>query len=181
MKKKGQDKYAEEEKERPHGWSEEQKKYYAKLLTLLDRHNEESSLGMVLVTSSFIDEQLKEILGSFFTKEKYAKELLDGANAPLGTLSSRINAAAALGLISDEECKNCHLVRKIRNDFAHKVTTSFDDDNIKELCRNLTGDAPGMLEPKGKYSTAVMTLVIAFYNRAHYVGKARLKYHSWPY
>lgn len=176
MKKEGG-----EDKRKPLAWSEEHKKFYAKLTTLLDRHNEESSLGMVLVTSSFVDEQLRETLRSFFTKEKYAKELLDGANAPLGTFSSRINAAAALGLISDEEYRNCHIVRKIRNEFAHKVTTDFEDDNIKAMCMNLTGYAPGIEDPKGRYSTAVIGLVASFYNRANYVGEARLKYRNWRY
>jgi DNA-binding MltR family transcriptional regulator len=46
----------------------------------------------------------------------------------LGTFAARIAAAYSMGLISDLEYKDCELIRKIRNEFAHKVHMSFKDD-----------------------------------------------------
>jgi hypothetical protein len=48
--------------------------------------------------------------------------LFDGANAPLSTFNARIEMAYRLGVIDATFSRNLHLVRKIRNDFAHNVT-----------------------------------------------------------
>jgi hypothetical protein len=42
-----------------------------------------------------------------------------GPQAPLGTFSAKIDAAFQLGLISKPLARDLHLVRRIRNDFAH--------------------------------------------------------------
>lgn len=42
-----------------------------------------------------------------------------GPQAPLGTFSAKIDGAQQLGLISRYFARDLHLVRKIRNEFAH--------------------------------------------------------------
>ncbi|OOG87040.1 hypothetical protein B0E41_04845 [Hydrogenophaga sp. A37] len=46
-------------------------------------------------------------------------QLIDGFNAPLGTFSSRIKAAYAMGLITKDQFIDLERLRKIRNEFAH--------------------------------------------------------------
>lgn len=71
--------------------------------------NNESPRGKVLVSTGFLEEQLKEVLLAFMLENKDAEELVEGGNAPLGTLSSRITARARttcsrrmLGIVSAE-------------------------------------------------------------------------------
>ncbi|MBL7074228.1 hypothetical protein ISS37_03175 [candidate division KSB1 bacterium] len=64
-------------------------------------------------------------------------ELLDG-DAPLSTFSARINLVYRLGLIQPDLVRELHLVRKIRNVFAHELTGATlnegsHKDRIKEL------------------------------------------------
>jgi mannitol operon repressor len=61
-----------------------------------------------------------------------AKSLLEGFNAPLGSFSTRIASAAAMGLISDREANEADRLRKVRNLFAHQVHVSFEDHNMKD-------------------------------------------------
>jgi len=111
--------------------------------------------------------------------------LLEGFNAPLGTLSTRIAAAAALGLISEREAKEADRLRKIRNFFAHHVHISFDDQNIRDLCGNLEmaaqdyGDV--VVNTRGRFSTSAVALIMNLTNRPHYVGQERLQPRAWTY
>jgi DNA-binding MltR family transcriptional regulator len=56
----------------------------------------------------------------------------------LGSFAARINYAYCLGLISPDEFVDLHLMRKIRNYFAHgKEECSFDDEEVKSMCGSL--------------------------------------------
>lgn len=75
--------------------------------------------GLVLSLAAFAEEALGEILKSFMTPSAATTQLIDGFNAPLGTFSSRIKAAYAIGLITKEQFLDLERLRKIRNEFAH--------------------------------------------------------------
>ena len=81
--------------------------------------------------------QLKEIVSAFLCEGEASERLLEGFNAPLGTLAARAAAAAALGLISRREYRELETIRKIRNQFAHDHRTRFSDQGIVDRCRNL--------------------------------------------
>lgn len=50
-------------------------------------------------------------------------ELFDSASSPFATFSARIDLAYRLGLIRCSVRASFHLLRKIRNDFAHAVSS----------------------------------------------------------
>jgi len=85
----------------------------------LAQFNKESDRGAALIAAAMLDDRLKDMLSSFLADTATAKELLSGFNAPLGTFSSRISAAHALGLLQDNELNEITLIRKIRNEFGH--------------------------------------------------------------
>lgn len=97
----------------------------------------ESHRGCALAAAAFLDERLKQLLQASFV-ERCGKSLLDGQNAPLSTFSARILAAEGLGLIPPKAARDLNLIRKIRNEFAHRLDCdSFDDPQISSLCREL--------------------------------------------
>lgn len=64
-------------------------------------------------------------------------DLFDG-DAPLSTFNAKINLCYRLGLIDSGLTRALHLVRRIRNSFAHEITgktleTGSHRDRIKEL------------------------------------------------
>jgi mannitol operon repressor len=133
----------------------------------------ESDRGLALIGAAFIDEKLAEALQAFFCKD--ASELLHGKNAPLGSFSARIEACHALALIEDIERNDCDYIRRIRNEFAHKViSTSFREGRIFDLCANLKSDLP---EPglkhdapaRFRFQNAVVTMASRLFYRAEHV------------
>lgn len=151
---------------------------------MLDLLNKESHRGAVLIACSYLDNQLSEILAAFMLESTHAQRLLDGFNAPLGTFAARIAAAAALGLISADESRECDLLRRIRNEFAHKVNASFDDERVMAITQELKFAAKAyddvVVSSFGAFNTAAAALIITLTNRAHYVGRKRLTLRGWP-
>lgn len=75
--------------------------------------------GLVLALAAFAEEALGELLKAFMMPSEATAQLIEGFNAPLGTFSSRIKAAYAIGLITKEQFLDLERLRKIRNEFAH--------------------------------------------------------------
>lgn len=103
-------------------------------LQRLTDHDDERAL--VLSIAAFAEEFLAKLLSTFMCDVTATRELLDGFNAPLGTLSARIKACYALGLVSKTQYRDLEYIRKIRNEFAHNW----------EGCSFSTGKPRGWIE-----------------------------------
>jgi hypothetical protein len=88
----------------------------------VEEFKNESDRAAVVLGAAKLDSILAQILDRFMLPSlSSTDELLEG-DSPLATFSSRINACYRLGLISSEFAKSLHLVRKIRNSFAHETS-----------------------------------------------------------
>jgi hypothetical protein len=98
----------------------------------------ESDRAAVILGASQLDILLYQLLEAFLLPNASSSdELLEG-DSPLATFSARINVCFRLGLINSEFARALHLIRKIRNSFAHEVSgvtlnTGSHRDRIKEL------------------------------------------------
>lgn len=146
--------------------------------------NKESDRGRVLISCSYLDEMLREIILAFLRNTKQSLQLVEGFNAPLGTFSARATAAYAMGLITSVEFRECEILRKIRNRFAHDVHASFTTQDIIDLCKNLTMSAQPydkvVVDARGQYTTAAVALIMTWTNRPVYASRNRLLEQDWP-
>lgn len=151
----------------------------------LNDFNKETERGAVLSATAYIDHLLERTLAAFLIANDSGFNLTNGFNAPLGTFSARIAACHAMGLISEQEFKECNLLRKIRNRFAHEIRLSFRDAELIGLCSSLTYSARPYGEVKvdtrSKFTTAAVALIMNLINRPHYVSERALKHENWPY
>lgn len=68
-----------------------------------------------------LENRLKALLEAFFVEEvKDLKALFEVAGSAAGSFSAKTLLCYSLGLLSKEEKRDLDLIRKIRNDFAHK-------------------------------------------------------------
>jgi hypothetical protein len=99
----------------------------------------ESDRAAVILGAAKLDILLYQLLTKFLiTSPTGTDELFDG-DSPLGTFSSKINLAYRLGLIDKDFSLSLHLIRKIRNSFAHEISgISLDNgghaDRVRQLC-----------------------------------------------
>lgn len=145
----------------------------------------ETDRGLPLVAAALIDELLSDTLRSFFIDNSTHDKLLNGATAPIGTMSARVNLCHALGLIDDYEKAEAELIRKVRNRFAHaRHGLSFGDDAIKGLCSSFSsplpeGDANPAHTPRFRLINATICVVLRLYHRADWVALERRKSKVW--
>ncbi len=99
----------------------------------------ESDRGSVIVAAALLDDALKEVLAAYMLPAVEGDdELLEGPHAPLGSFSARIDCAYRTGLIRMEVRKTLHLIRKIRNAFAHRSEmATFDSQSVRDRLRQI--------------------------------------------
>src|SRR5438046_1761220 len=98
----------------------------------------ETDRGAALVCAAFLEEDLKALLERYFIDvPKVVSRLLD-QSGPLATFSAKIDLSFVSGLISEEMYRALHLLRRIRNSFAHyHKPRSFNDEDISNQCSEL--------------------------------------------
>ena len=156
----------------------------------IDMLNKESDRGAVLISTGYLEEQLKQTLLAYFIEEKSVVSLVEGGNAPLGTFSARITSCYALGLINEDELHDLNQIRRIRNEFAHGIHVSFEIQSTIDRCKTLrfkAGDYDSeklgeiRVPSSGQFRTAATALILNLVNRPHYVSQGRLKTKAWKY
>jgi len=98
----------------------------------------ESDRGCALFAASFIDDALAILLRSSLVSDNKIEQALFNGTAPLATFSSRISMSFYLGKLSLPCRQDLDVVRRIRNEFAHRADAiSFTDKVIADRCRAL--------------------------------------------
>lgn len=163
---------------------EEDVKYFS---DFLKEFQSETDRGAALVGASLIDDRLERLLRSHLLDCKESSELLEGANAPLGTFGARIKAAYCLGLITELEFKECEIIRHVRNEFGHKLHgLSFKNEKVHDLCNNLKAKTPdGKKRFSGDarqlYINSVIHTSLSLWYRPEYNEPYKAKTKEWVY
>jgi hypothetical protein len=104
---------------------------------LLNKHDER---GLALSLAAFAEDTLGRLLLTYLVDGKQSKDLVDGFNAPLGTLATRMKAAFAIGLLTKDQYEDLEVARKVRNLFAHDWEgVNLDRADIRSMIGQLHG------------------------------------------
>lgn len=114
----------------------------------MDLFEQESDRACVILTVSIIDELLTSALKIKLVPNHSSRDtLFDGANAPFSTFSAKIDLSHRIGLLSTQLCRDIHLIRKIRNEFAHNIEgCNFDDSRVKNRVIELSKSFQYLIE-----------------------------------
>ncbi len=112
--------------------------------------NKESDRAAVILAASIFDNVLTELLKNHLVSNATTKDdLFDSANAPLSTFSAKITMAHRLGLHSSTFTRDLHLIRKIRNEFAHNIHgCTFEDSRVKSRTLELYKSTGNIIKDK---------------------------------
>lgn len=113
------------------GLSDESKRWIEDIQKETDR-------GVALVAAAFFDDVLGAMLRArLIDAPKEANKLLQYPG-PVSSFAYRIDLAYLLGLLGSKTRDALHIVREIRNHFAHShVPVTFEDAHIEQLCTKL--------------------------------------------
>ncbi len=121
-------------------WTEEVAANFAVLTEL----EEQSDRGAAILGAAYLADRLRDILTDALLDSGLAFSFKGSLNedrifqGPLLSFGAKIDMAAAMGFLGPHSYQDCHLVRRIRNDFMHiAVPTGFDDAKVRDKCGEL--------------------------------------------
>lgn len=114
---------------------------------------------------AYLDAQLTQLLEARLVKKAALTKALFAPTGPLASFSVRIDLAYLLGFIPSSARRDLHLIRKIRNEFAHNASLiSFDDQALAARAKVLKFDhLTTGTTPRLKFNRAIMWLVDMLY------------------
>ncbi len=116
--------------------------------THLDEFKKETDRAAVILTTSIFEQVLESLIKHLLIPCPTSNDsLFEGPTAPLSTFNAKIDMCHRLGLISARFARDLHLIRKIRNKFAHNVLRcNFDDCSVKSLVDELVKSSHHVLK-----------------------------------
>lgn len=98
------------------------------ILNLIVTSYDESDRAAVIVAAADFDADLENLLTLALLPASSRQDSIFESDRLLGTFSSKIILCQRLGIISSELMRSLEIVRRIRNDFAHRVDESFSSE-----------------------------------------------------
>ena len=109
-----------------------------KVFKLRNELDKESDRGSILMATSFLDYELKNLFEFYLIGNKKALDEMLTGQGGLATFSSRIKLAYSLGLISKITMDDLNIIRKIRNECGHNYEAiSFEEQSIQQRVYSL--------------------------------------------
>jgi DNA-binding MltR family transcriptional regulator len=120
---------------------------------------QESDAALSVLSASYIDAHLTDAWKRNMPgKSNATYDLLFDNNGPLATFSGKIRVAHGLGWLTDELASSLHVLRKIRNRFAHDpYKQQMADNEINSLIASLPSREVHMLRAVGYSETLLKT------------------------
>jgi hypothetical protein len=141
---------------------------------LISKVGSESERGMAVLVVAELDRVLEVVLKSYLAPGKARDDLFSGGTPPLGTFSAKINAARALHLIREAEHELLHLIRRIRNEFAHNPDAAFTDGRISSWLNAIPKRETEPPEAKSKFTQCSVELITALKSDAVHQANGRV-------
>lgn len=139
-------------------------------LALIAEIEKQTDRGAAIVGAAWVEEALLAALHSFLEHDKSAWDRLFRKSGPLSSFSAKIDLSRLLGMTSSAITSDLHIVRDVRNSFAHSLFAK-DDSRLAFSTRSI-GDKCLALrcvaherhtDPRTAYIRACSTLNSDFY------------------
>jgi DNA-binding MltR family transcriptional regulator len=90
-----------------------------------------------VVAAAFVEDRLATALKARFHQDEAITGNLFRSSGPLGSFKAKIDLAYLVGLCSKEAHSDLDIIRRIRNEFAHELTTkTFESQRVNDLTKN---------------------------------------------
>ena len=119
---------------------------------LIKQFDKETDPAAAILAGAMIENALERLLRKFLVPSASNEDdLFDGSYKPLSTFAAKITAAHRCGLISSKFCRDLHIIRRIRNYFAHNTEGSdFSEGSIKQRVKELVDSFTDLVEDARK-------------------------------
>ncbi|MCY2952357.1 MAG: MltR family transcriptional regulator [Planctomycetota bacterium] len=109
----------------------------ADVARLVEDFEKETDRGVALLGAAFLDDVLDVMLRAHFIEDGDVVNKLISPGRPLESFGARTHLAYCLGLLGKDIYHDMNMIREIRNDFAHRQPTTFEQAEIGGKCQGL--------------------------------------------
>jgi hypothetical protein len=104
-------------------------------ITAIDRHDDRSA---AILAGAYLEARLTSAIEAHLVADKKVINKFFAGIGPLATFSAKIDLAYLIDLYPKEITEKLHVIRKIRNYFAHRLDAlMFNSPLIRDLCKRL--------------------------------------------
>jgi DNA-binding MltR family transcriptional regulator len=148
----------------------------------------ESDRAMVVIAGSLLEDTLREMIKTKFIKiePQELKELrIFNFDGPVGSFSTKITMAYALGIIEEQTVKELTDIREMRNACAHSfLPINFGTPELANICKRLFSSPQNIFQyavdddrekMRKAFVTAFTTLMTVITHGSRAEGKRMLK------
>ncbi|MCO5073511.1 MAG: hypothetical protein M9944_20130 [Rhizobiaceae bacterium] len=136
-----------------------------------------------LVAAAYLDHVLQTAIKSYFRADfepNDANEVFSKPQAPLSSLSGKIDVAFALAHFGSKERGDLHAIRRIRNAFAHSPRPiEFTHDLIALECNKLSVEAgyasPNASSHREKFILRCLDLVLTIQTKSQSIWESKVR------
>ncbi|WP_052679680.1 hypothetical protein [Rhizobium nepotum] len=107
------------------------------VIDVITEINSGSDRVAAVVGGALVDEILRRTLRNCLRQDSKVLTEVSQGSGPLATFSACINMGYLLGLYGKEVRHDLHIIRKIRNEFAHQLNATFSTQKIASLSLSL--------------------------------------------
>ncbi len=114
------------------------------MMALIEEIEDQTDRGVAIVGAAWIEESMSAAMESFLHSDPKSWDRLFFANGPLSTFSAKIDLCSLLGMINRTIKSDLHIIRDIRNEFAHQIVhrsehtkLTFASSHIEDKCKAL--------------------------------------------
>jgi hypothetical protein len=100
---------------------------------------EQSDRAAAILAVSFLEDRLAALLQAWLVDEPNIVSKMFGGSGPLATFLAKIDMGLLLGILEKSRHRELHLIRDIRNKFAHGLEAlTFETPRIRDQCENFS-------------------------------------------
>lgn len=94
--------------------------------------------GAAIMAGSYLEDYFGSAIRAIMVDDKKSINQMFERMGPLATFSAEIEMAYLLKIVEKGDARTMHIIREIRNDFAHDLRPiTFDDQSVRDRCKSL--------------------------------------------
>lgn len=108
-------------------------------LSVIEEIKRQSDRAAAILAVSFLEDRLATLLQAWLVDDPKTVRKMFSGSGPLATFSAKIDMCFLLGIIEKGRHRELHLVRNIRNKFAHGLEAlTFETPGIRDQCESFS-------------------------------------------
>jgi len=104
-----------------------------------DEIDRQEDRAAAIIAAAFLEDRITDAVKARLIRDAQVSDQMFKGVGPLANFSAKADIAYLLGFFSHDQLQAAHIIRKIRNEFAHNLAPlTFKSQIIQDMCKNFS-------------------------------------------